>query len=117
MVIERRRARISRAIRDHAPAERGAIAGIPGRIVEQRHDAVGMEIVLMHCGPAVTPAILPGLIRHYACAGYRFVTVAELLTRRSGGQGERGLRATERDGCRRISTAPERVQCAGRDRD
>ncbi len=42
------------------------------------------SIVLMHCGPAVTPAILPALIRHYACAGYRFVTVAGLLARDPG---------------------------------
>ena len=42
------------------------------------------SIVVIHCGPDVTPDILPGVIRHYACAGYRFVTVQELLARGAG---------------------------------
>ncbi len=51
---------------------RAASRGLPG------------SIVLLHCGPAVTPDILPGVIRHYACAGYRFVTVPGLLARDPG---------------------------------
>ncbi len=42
------------------------------------------SIVLLHCGPAITPLILPGLIRHYACAGYRFVTLEGMLARAPG---------------------------------
>ncbi len=42
------------------------------------------SIVLMHCGPAVTPSILPTVIERYACAGYRFVTVEELFAGSSG---------------------------------
>jgi peptidoglycan/xylan/chitin deacetylase (PgdA/CDA1 family) len=37
------------------------------------------SIVLMHCGPAVTPAILDAVISGYQARGFRFVTVAELL--------------------------------------
>ena len=44
------------------------------------------SIILMHCGPAVTPEILPALIRHYACAGYRFVTVEGLAARDRGAE-------------------------------
>ena len=51
---------------------RAASRGLPG------------SIVLLHCGPAVTPDILPGVIRHYACAGYRFVTVEGLMARDTG---------------------------------
>jgi peptidoglycan-N-acetylglucosamine deacetylase len=46
---------------------RAAIRGGPG------------SIVLMHCGPEVTPEILPAVISHYACDGYRFATVEQLL--------------------------------------
>ena len=46
------------------------------------------SIVLMHCGPAVTPRILPIVIARYACAGFRFATVEELLA------GEAGVEAT-----------------------
>ena len=40
--------------------------------------------MLMHCGPAVTPRILPIAIARYACAGFRFATVEELLAREAG---------------------------------
>jgi peptidoglycan-N-acetylglucosamine deacetylase len=36
-------------------------------------------ILLMHCGPAVTPTILEGVIRGYRARGFRFVTIPELL--------------------------------------
>jgi peptidoglycan/xylan/chitin deacetylase (PgdA/CDA1 family) len=37
------------------------------------------SIILMHCGPAVTPAILDAVITGYQKRGFRFVTVPELL--------------------------------------
>ena len=37
------------------------------------------SIVLMHCGPAVTPAILDAVITGYQKRGFRFVTIPELL--------------------------------------
>ena len=37
------------------------------------------SIVLMHCGPAVTPGILPYVIDYYRSRGYRFVTIPTLL--------------------------------------
>ena len=37
------------------------------------------SIVLMHCGPAITPAILPTVIDYYRARGYRFVTIPTLL--------------------------------------
>lgn len=42
------------------------------------------SIILLHCGPAITPPILARVIRHYACAGYRFVTIEGLLARDRG---------------------------------
>lgn len=36
-------------------------------------------IILMHCGPEVTPRILPVVIARYACAGYRFAALDDLL--------------------------------------
>ncbi len=45
------------------------------------------SIILMHCGPEVTPRILPIVIARYACAGYRFATLSSLLA------GKRGKRA------------------------
>ncbi|HEY6507129.1 MAG TPA: polysaccharide deacetylase family protein, partial [Vicinamibacterales bacterium] len=41
-------------------------------------------ILLMHCGPEVTPRILPIVIARYACAGYRFATLDGLLAGRRG---------------------------------
>jgi peptidoglycan/xylan/chitin deacetylase (PgdA/CDA1 family) len=46
------------------------------------HDAVrGKEgsIVLMHCGPGMTPRLLPKVIASYRQRGFRFVTVPQLL--------------------------------------
>ena len=37
------------------------------------------SIVLMHCGPSITPAILPAVIDYYRARGYRFVTIPTLL--------------------------------------
>lgn len=42
------------------------------------------SIILMHCGPAVTPRILPIVIARYACKGFRFADVEQLL---AGGEG------------------------------
>jgi peptidoglycan/xylan/chitin deacetylase (PgdA/CDA1 family) len=42
------------------------------------------SIILMHCGPEVTPRILPVVIARYACAGYRFADLDKLL---AGGRG------------------------------
>jgi peptidoglycan/xylan/chitin deacetylase (PgdA/CDA1 family) len=47
----------------------------------QRRALTGVNgsIVLMHCGPAVTPAILDAVITGYQRRGFRFVTIPELL--------------------------------------
>jgi peptidoglycan/xylan/chitin deacetylase (PgdA/CDA1 family)/pimeloyl-ACP methyl ester carboxylesterase len=42
------------------------------------------SIILMHCGPEVTPRILPIVIARYACDGYRFAALDDLL---AGGPG------------------------------
>ena len=42
------------------------------------------SIILMHCGPDVTPRILPIIIARYACDGYRFVTLDDQLAGRRG---------------------------------
>lgn len=51
---------------------RAALRGKPG------------SIVLMHCGPDVTPRILPIVIARYACAGFRFATVEGLMAGEPG---------------------------------
>jgi peptidoglycan-N-acetylglucosamine deacetylase len=38
------------------------------------------SIVLMHCGPSITPGILPAVIEYYRSRGFRFVTVPHLLS-------------------------------------
>jgi len=46
------------------------------------HDAVrgkAGSIVLMHCGPKMTPKLLPKVIASYRQQGFRFVTVPQLL--------------------------------------
>jgi peptidoglycan/xylan/chitin deacetylase (PgdA/CDA1 family) len=46
------------------------------------HDAVrgkAGSIVLMHCGPGITPRLLPKVIASYRQRGFRFVTVPQLL--------------------------------------
>jgi peptidoglycan-N-acetylglucosamine deacetylase len=46
------------------------------------HDAVrgkAGSIVLMHCGPKMTPKLLPQVIASYRQRGFRFVTVPQLL--------------------------------------
>ncbi len=42
------------------------------------------SIILMHCGPDVTPRILPIIIARYACDGYRFTTLDDQLAGRRG---------------------------------
>jgi peptidoglycan/xylan/chitin deacetylase (PgdA/CDA1 family) len=42
------------------------------------------SIVLLHCGPAITPKLLPAVIERYACDGFRFATVEELLSGSDG---------------------------------
>ena len=37
------------------------------------------SIVIMHCGSPLTPLALPAIIDHYRAAGFRFVTIPELL--------------------------------------
>ncbi len=44
------------------------------------------SIILMHCGPEVTPRILPIVIARYACKGYRFATLGALLEGKPGQQ-------------------------------
>jgi peptidoglycan/xylan/chitin deacetylase (PgdA/CDA1 family) len=46
------------------------------------HEAVrgkAGSIVLMHCGPAMTPRLLPKVIESYRSRGFQFVTVPQLL--------------------------------------
>ncbi len=73
---------------------RAASRGLPG------------SIVLLHCGPAVTPDILPGVIRHYACAGYRFVTVPGLLARDPGVEADVDCTLADRSGDPTRGTTP-----------
>lgn len=40
---------------------------------------VNGSVLLMHCGPSVTPRILPAIIRGYRHRGFTFVTVPQLL--------------------------------------
>ncbi len=56
---------------DRAIAQR-TLSGRPG------------SIILLHCGPAVTPRILPIVIARYACKGFRFATVEGLLAGEPG---------------------------------
>jgi peptidoglycan-N-acetylmuramic acid deacetylase len=51
---------------------RAALRGKPG------------SIVLMHCGPEPTARVLPIIIARYACRGFRFATVEDLLAGRPG---------------------------------
>lgn len=51
---------------------RAALRGGPG------------SIILMHCGPDVTPKVLPLVIATYACQGYRFATAEALLAGEPG---------------------------------
>ena len=37
------------------------------------------RVVLMHCGPNVTPPAVSAIIDHYRAAGFRLVTVGKLL--------------------------------------
>jgi peptidoglycan-N-acetylglucosamine deacetylase len=41
------------------------------------------SVVLMHCGPSVTPPAVGAVIDHYRAAGYHLVTVGQLLGMRS----------------------------------
>jgi peptidoglycan/xylan/chitin deacetylase (PgdA/CDA1 family) len=42
------------------------------------------SIILMHCGPDLTPKMLPVVIERYACRGFSFATVEELLAGSAG---------------------------------
>jgi peptidoglycan-N-acetylmuramic acid deacetylase len=37
------------------------------------------SVILMHCGPPVTARVLPIVIAHYACRGFRFASLGNLL--------------------------------------
>jgi peptidoglycan/xylan/chitin deacetylase (PgdA/CDA1 family) len=37
------------------------------------------SVVLMHCGPATTPSVLPAVIAYYRAAGFEFVTVGQMF--------------------------------------
>jgi peptidoglycan/xylan/chitin deacetylase (PgdA/CDA1 family)/heat shock protein HslJ len=65
----------SRGATDRSVA-RAALRGRPG------------SVILMHCGPEVTPRVLPIIIARYACAGFRFATLEGLLA------GDEGVEAT-----------------------
>jgi peptidoglycan-N-acetylglucosamine deacetylase len=58
----------------------GDSAGLPAPAVVRRATAGAPgSIVLMHCGPAVTPRVLPAIIKRYRARGFGFVTLATLL--------------------------------------
>jgi peptidoglycan/xylan/chitin deacetylase (PgdA/CDA1 family)/heat shock protein HslJ len=42
------------------------------------------SVILMHCGPELTPRALPDIITRYACDGFRFATLEDLLDGRPG---------------------------------
>ncbi|CAN5617245.1 hypothetical protein BH23CHL8_BH23CHL8_14030 [soil metagenome] len=46
------------------------------------------SVILMHCGPEVTPKALPIIIARYACAGFRFTTFEGIIS------GDRGVVAS-----------------------
>jgi peptidoglycan/xylan/chitin deacetylase (PgdA/CDA1 family) len=59
-------------------------ADTSGHGTDADHVAAGIKgqngsIVLMHCGPAVTPRILPAIINSYRSRGFTFVTVPQML--------------------------------------
>ena len=66
------------------------------------------SIVVLHCGPQVTPRVLPAIITRYACAGYRFATVEGLMT------GEPGVAAQA--GCPRAVSSQSASPRPGRPR-
>ena len=59
----------------HATARGSAIAALRG--------GPG-SIILMHCGPDLTPTMLPVVIERFACRGFSFATVEELLAGSAG---------------------------------
>ena len=42
------------------------------------------SIVLLHCGPPVTPRVLPIVIARYACQGFKFASLTDLLAGQQG---------------------------------
>jgi peptidoglycan/xylan/chitin deacetylase (PgdA/CDA1 family) len=61
------------------------------------------SIVLMHCGPSVTPLMLPAIIRSYQARGYRLVTVPQLL--RMSSRAARGAAAASGTGASLVEAA------------
>lgn len=58
----------------------GDAAGVSAAEALRRAEQGGNgSIVLMHCGPSLTPTILPAIIASYRARGFRFVTLPELL--------------------------------------
>ena len=70
-------------------AENSAIQGTGiglatvSRIIANASRGRNGSVVLMHCGPGVTPPAVGAIIDHYRASGYRLVTVGELLGMRS----------------------------------
>lgn len=58
--------------------------GTDRRIAQRALSGGPGSIILMHCGPEVTPRILPIVIARYACKGYRFATLDALLEGQPG---------------------------------
>lgn len=52
----------------------------PSRVLRNALAGRSGSVVLMHCGPAVTPTILEQVIDGYASRGFGFVTVPQLLS-------------------------------------
>jgi peptidoglycan/xylan/chitin deacetylase (PgdA/CDA1 family) len=56
-----------------------SLRGTPAEMIADAERGRNGSIILLHCGPAVTPRILPAIIAWYRAAGYGFRTVPELL--------------------------------------
>ncbi|MGC8634821.1 MAG: polysaccharide deacetylase family protein [Candidatus Limnocylindrales bacterium] len=56
-----------------------SLHGTPAEMIRDAERGRDGSIILLHCGPAVTPQILPAIIAWYRAAGYGFRTVPELL--------------------------------------
>lgn len=61
----------------------GAHATVRGSAIAALRGGPG-SIILMHCGPDLTPKMLPVVIERYACRGFSFATVEELLAGSAG---------------------------------
>jgi peptidoglycan/xylan/chitin deacetylase (PgdA/CDA1 family) len=55
-----------------------SITNIPQEIANAETGGNG-SVILMHCGPATTPSVVPSVIAYYRAKGFNFVTVGEMF--------------------------------------